>query len=47
MVIDRTNKHSNRGVDNNESQRINSFLSVLQCTSLFRKTMCQVVLGGG
>ena len=43
VVIDWTNKHSNRSVNNNDSQRINFFLSPLQCTSLFTKTMCQVV----
>ena len=29
VVIDRTKKHSNRCVENNESQRIYSFLSIL------------------
>jgi len=43
VVIDRTKKHSNRCVDNNDSQRINSFLYVSQCTLLLSKTMCQVV----
>ena len=37
VVIDRTNKHSNRCVDNNDSRIINSFnfCPFLQCTSLF------------
>ena len=28
VVIDRTNKHSNRCINNSNSQRINSFLSI-------------------
>ena len=28
VVIDRTNEHSNRCVDNNDSQRIHSFLPI-------------------
>ena len=44
VVIARTNKHSNRCVDNNDSQRLNSFLSIFTMySSLFSKTMCQVV----
>ena len=44
ISIDRTDKHSNRCVDNNyDSKRINFFLSILQCTSQFSKTICQVV----
>ena len=44
VVIDQTNKHSHRSkcVDNYDSQRIKSFLSVSQRTALFSKSMCQV-----